>query len=545
MTCARDGAREAATAALLDAAVTSRLPSWQEGRKATSDPDWDGALEVLALVFALRWQEGSRLAGRLPAVPTDDQDAWWLRRAATLWGASGDPGPTSPLDGGVDGGPSAETALGRLAGHLMVEAVLAHARLDLAAELVTRYDAALTEPLVLCGEPHVFGLLAGVCRARVLAFRGDVATADDVLRSLPAPPDGPIRAVVAGTTALVRGNDADPVMVRRAVAEVDRYAADPDDLIGTGAQLLASFGEIALFDMAAAARRVLVAGGDADLARLNVPDRALGLEMLVALAVADGDLDAADAWADRAVPLLASPMADSTVARALSRVALLAGRVEEAIAWGERAVARARETHRLIEYAEGEIVLNRARLEHPGTSGGDAARALSAMVAESERRGHRMARRAAVRELKAAGRRLPPVAGSGWAGLTPREAEVGRLVAAGTSNADVAARLHLSQHTVHAHVARVLTAFAVPTRSALPGAMREPGAPGPATRPQLTPRQREVVALLASGLRNDDIALRLGLSPRTVERHVSDALLRWSLPNRTALARTWHDDQAD
>ena len=63
---------------------------------------------------------------------------------------------------------------------------------------------------------------------------------------------------------------------------------------------------------------------------------------------------------------------------------------------------------RLIEYAEGEIVLNRARLEHSGTSGGDAARALGAMVTEAERRGHGMARRAAARELKAAGRRLPP-----------------------------------------------------------------------------------------------------------------------------------------
>ena len=111
-----------------------------------------------------------------------------------------------------------------------------------------------------------------------------------------------MRAVVAGTLALVRGNNADPAMVRRAVAEVDRHAAAPSELLGAGAQLLAAFGEIALFDVASAARRVLVAGGDADLARLNVADRALGLEMLVALAVADGDLDAAEAWADRDPP---------------------------------------------------------------------------------------------------------------------------------------------------------------------------------------------------------------------------------------------------
>ncbi len=541
MTSERDRVRELATSSLLDAVVARRLPSWQEGGRATSDPDWDGGLQVLALVLALRWQDGSRLAGDLPAVPAEDGDAWWLRRAATLWAASGDPGPQRPLGDDVAGGPSMRTALGRLAGHLMVEAVLAHARLDLAIELAVRYDAALCEPLVLCGERHPFGALAGVCRARVLAFRGDVAAASEVLQSLPPTSEGTMQALVAGTTALVRGNDAEPAMVRRAVADVDRYAAEPDDLLGVGAQLLASFGEIALSDVAAAARRVLVAGGDADLGRLNMTDRALGLEMLVALAVADGDLDAAEAWADRVVPLLVSPIADATAARALSRVALLAGRVEEAIAWGERAVARARETQRLIEYAEGEIVLNRARLEHPGTSGAEAARALSAMVAEAERRGHGVARRAAARELKVAGRRLPPVAGSGFAGLTARETEVAQLVAAGASSADVASTLHLSQHTVHAHIARVLTAFAVPTRSALPAAMAaDPvsrmAGPG---RPDLTGRQREVAALVARGLPNEGVAAELGISLRTVERHVSDILQRWRLRSRTALATAW------
>jgi DNA-binding NarL/FixJ family response regulator len=545
MTSARGAAREAATAAFLDAVVAGRSAGWLEGPRVTSDPDWDGALEVLAHAFALRWLEGLRLSEVLPAVPAADRDAWWLRRGASLWAAAGDPGPTTPLgDGvdGIDGAPSFGSGLGRLAGHVVVEAVLAHARLDLASELVDRFAPAVTEPLVLCGEPHVFGAMARVSQARVFAFRGDVADADAVLRSLPELPDGPLRAVVAGTTALVRGNDADPAMVRRAVAEVDRHAADPSELVGAGAQLLAAFGEIALFDTVAAARRVLVAGGDADLARLNVTDRGLGLEMLVALAVAEQDLDAAEAWADRILPLITSPIADSTAARALSRVALLGGRVEEAMAWGERAVTRAREARRLIEYAEGEIVLNRARLEHAGTSGGEAARALSAMVAGSERRGHRMARRAAARVLKAAGRRLPPVAGSGWAGLTEREAEVARLVAAGTSNADVAAGLHLSAHTVHAHVSRVLTAFAVPTRSALPGAMAADAAPRDAvSRAALTARQRQVAALVARGLPNEGVATELGISLRTVERHVSDILQRWRLGSRTALARAWLD----
>ena len=544
MTSARGGAREAAAAEALHAVVEGRSLAWLESRTATSDPSWDGSLEVLLLALGLRWDEAHRLAGSLPT-PVDDAEAWWFRRAVTLWAAAGDPGPGTPLDeggieGGIEGGPDCGTPLGRLTGHLLVEATMAHARLDLAVTLAERYHPALTEPLVLCGDVHPFGVMAGLCRVRVLAFRGEIAAAAEALRELPAVPDGKLRAVVAGTVALVRGNDDDKATVRSAVADVDRYAGPADDLLGAGAHMLASFGEIALFDMAAAARRVLVAGGDADLARLDVIDRALGLEMLVALAVAEGDLDAAEAWADRIVPLLRSPIADSTAARAMSRVALLAGRSDEAAGWAESAVARARQVGREIEYVEGEIVLNRARLEQSGTSGGDAVRALSAVVAESERRGHRMARRAASRELKVAGRRLPPVAGSGWAGLSEREAQVARLVAVGTSNADVATQLHLSAHTVHAHVSRVLTAFAVPTRSALPAAMDAGAAPsvGP-NRAALTTRQGEVAALVARGLPNDRVAQELGISQRTVERHVSDILQRWRLGSRTALARAW------
>ncbi|QZY30805.1 helix-turn-helix transcriptional regulator [Nocardioides coralli] len=50
--------------------------------------------------------------------------------------------------------------------------------------------------------------------------------------------------------------------------------------------------------------------------------------------------------------------------------------------------------------------------------------------------------------------------------ITPREADVLRLVAEGLSNAAIAERLHLSEHTVHRHVANVLTKLDVATRAA-------------------------------------------------------------------------------
>jgi DNA-binding CsgD family transcriptional regulator len=52
----------------------------------------------------------------------------------------------------------------------------------------------------------------------------------------------------------------------------------------------------------------------------------------------------------------------------------------------------------------------------------------------------------------------------------------------------------------------------------------------------LTTRESEVLALLAQGLANKDIAQRLYLSPRTVEKHVERILAKMGQPNRTALA---------
>jgi LuxR family maltose regulon positive regulatory protein len=50
--------------------------------------------------------------------------------------------------------------------------------------------------------------------------------------------------------------------------------------------------------------------------------------------------------------------------------------------------------------------------------------------------------------------------------LTRREIEVLRLVAAGMNNGEIAAKLVLSEHTVHRHVANILTKLGVPTRAA-------------------------------------------------------------------------------
>jgi two-component system response regulator NreC len=54
---------------------------------------------------------------------------------------------------------------------------------------------------------------------------------------------------------------------------------------------------------------------------------------------------------------------------------------------------------------------------------------------------------------------------------------------------------------------------------------------------ELTPRQREVLTLVAEGLSNADIAERLEISVRTVERHRENIMERLNLHSRTDLVK--------
>lgn len=50
---------------------------------------------------------------------------------------------------------------------------------------------------------------------------------------------------------------------------------------------------------------------------------------------------------------------------------------------------------------------------------------------------------------------------------------------------------------------------------------------------RLTPRQTEVLLLVSEGLRNGDIAERLGMTEKTVKAHMSAILAALNVPNRT------------
>jgi DNA-binding NarL/FixJ family response regulator len=75
--------------------------------------------------------------------------------------------------------------------------------------------------------------------------------------------------------------------------------------------------------------------------------------------------------------------------------------------------------------------------------------------------------------------------------------------------------------------------------SGLLGQLRHHERPLPTTESEqfhdLTPRERELTTLVATGLSNDDIAERLSLSPLTVKTHINRAMMKLGVRDRAQL----------
>jgi NarL family two-component system response regulator LiaR len=86
------------------------------------------------------------------------------------------------------------------------------------------------------------------------------------------------------------------------------------------------------------------------------------------------------------------------------------------------------------------------------------------------------------------------------------------------------------------HAGEALLAPAVATMLVEQLAAEDGAGSGPPRGEQLTPREREVLALLARGRANKVIARDLGVSERTVKTHVSNILGKLNLTDRTQAA---------
>ncbi len=94
--------------------------------------------------------------------------------------------------------------------------------------------------------------------------------------------------------------------------------------------------------------------------------------------------------------------------------------------------------------------------------------------------------------------------------------------------------------TSQAEAARALAVFealgAAPEAERARQLVESFGAEAAGRSGDLTPREQEVVHLLADGLTNRQIAERLVVSEHTVHRHVTNILRKLSLPSRAAAA---------
>lgn len=424
--------------------------------------------------------------------------------------------------------------------YLSVEAALMCAQLATAARITTFASGPASG-----WDGHPFGTVMTVCAVRLAAFRGYLGDAAELMAV--ARQAASSRRLEDLTEALdymvLNHSSALPSTMTREGSTF--RARSVEDLLERGVVFLMAYGAQAAGNRSDAARAIFRAGGDSRLSGCTLIDRALGFELLLMAALADNDQTAADAWLHELLSLEGGGICRPSVDRALARYALSAGDYPTATVLCTRSIDDCRRQERAIEAAEGELLL--AQVNIASSDVATATRRLRSLVEHADRQGHGAVRRSAGATLATVNRRLPPIAGLGWAALTPREAEVAHLIIQGLAVAEMATHMSLSVRTVRGYVSRILCAFNVSTRVGLLASV----GPGPLedlrvsrNTARLTPRQMEVVGLIAQDLSNIQISSRLGVAPRTVEKHISDILQRLDGTSRFDIARFWWSAQS-
>ena len=200
------------------------------------------------------------------------------------------------------------------------------------------------------------------------------------------------------------------------------------------------------------------------LPELRRLERAPGLLLLVHARIAHGQLDAAVSALEelREIERLVgtTPMRAS-VDLAEGRLAAARSDHDRARALLEDAVDRFEQSDAPLETAEARIALaaSLASLGRADSAECEATAALDRLLGLGANTEAQRAREVLAAVGRCAGHSPP-------SGLTPRETEVLRLVAEGLTNAEIAERLIISEHTVHRHVTNLLRKLDLPSRTA-------------------------------------------------------------------------------
>lgn len=434
---------------------------------------------------------------------------------------------------GLDALSAMTPELRRLSSSLLIEAAFATGQMAEAGRLLRLREAVPESAQVLW--------LSVLQPVRWALFGGDLATARALCEEALAtgsqqqPPE--IRGLFHAFLAMIAAYQDDTAVVSREIAAMRTLIADPRRWVESGAYIVAGYAFAAAGRTQEAAALVLAGGGGPELHRAQVVDRALGYDILVAAALEAGDVDSAEAWAARAHEWYPVPAAAPAVEQTDARLAQARGDADKAGLKAAAAAARTRAAGRLLEATTTDLEHARALIAAghiPGAVG-----RLNSAAHEAELAGALALRARAARELRRLGRRVEPRRGAGAQVLSERELEVAAMAAEGFTSRAIAQVLTLSERTVQGHLRRAMRALDIGHRSLLPDALAaltdgEPEAVPVAT---LTARQTQVADCVRAGFSNAEIAAALGISVKTVEKHVAMIFDRWGISTRTAVAR--------